>query len=70
MYSCINQPRGCRGRVNTSGGRCESCRQLNLKKQSPFDTRNRNMAFQRPSIDFNTFRSLPGLPTLDERPHQ
>src|SRR5690606_41859916 len=26
MYSCINQPRGCRGRVNTSGGRCESCR--------------------------------------------
>lgn len=26
MYSCVNQPRGCRGRVNTFGGRCDSCR--------------------------------------------
>lgn len=26
MYSCVNQPRGCRGRVNTPGGRCDSCR--------------------------------------------
>ncbi|KAI5817624.1 hypothetical protein BZA77DRAFT_29654 [Pyronema omphalodes] len=26
MYSCVNQPRGCRGRVNIPGGRCDSCR--------------------------------------------
>jgi len=36
MYSCVNQPRGCRGRCNSLGGRCESCRQLNLKRPSVF----------------------------------
>ncbi|KAJ5182604.1 hypothetical protein N7492_000220 [Penicillium capsulatum] len=39
MYSCINQPRGCRGRVNQRGARCTDCRQLNLRRPattSPF----------------------------------
>lgn len=26
MYSCINQPRGCRGRVNQRGAKCADCR--------------------------------------------
>lgn len=34
MYSCINQPRGCRGRVNTFGGRCDSCRVSFLRSSS------------------------------------
>ncbi|KAI5796240.1 hypothetical protein DFH27DRAFT_484174 [Peziza echinospora] len=38
MYSCVNQPRGCRGRVNSPGGRCDSCRQLNLRKPSVFSS--------------------------------
>lgn len=25
MYSCINYPRGCRGRVNDEGGKCTTC---------------------------------------------
>lgn len=25
MYSCANYPRGCRGRVNTQGGKCADC---------------------------------------------
>jgi hypothetical protein len=25
MYSCINYPRGCRGRVNVQGGKCADC---------------------------------------------
>lgn len=26
MYSCANYPRGCRGRCNVPGGRCEDCK--------------------------------------------
>ncbi|PVH93507.1 hypothetical protein DM02DRAFT_661885 [Periconia macrospinosa] len=33
MFSCVNYERGCRGRCNARGGRCESCVTLNL--QSP-----------------------------------
>jgi hypothetical protein len=25
MYSCANQPRGCRGRVNSQGAKCKDC---------------------------------------------
>jgi hypothetical protein len=25
MYSCVNQPRGCRGRVNSQGAKCKDC---------------------------------------------
>ncbi|KAI5791871.1 hypothetical protein EDC01DRAFT_616292 [Geopyxis carbonaria] len=50
MYSCVNQPRGCRGRVNISGGRCDSCRQLNLRKPSVFSAP--SYSYRRPSIDF------------------
>jgi hypothetical protein len=30
MFSCVNYERGCRGRCNANGGRCESCVTLNL----------------------------------------
>ena len=30
MFSCVNYERGCRGRCNADGGRCESCVTLNL----------------------------------------
>ncbi|OJJ58283.1 hypothetical protein ASPSYDRAFT_1045764 [Aspergillus sydowii CBS 593.65] len=39
MFSCANYPRGCRGRVNISGGKCPDCVQLNLRRpasSSPF----------------------------------
>ena len=26
MFSCSNQPRGCRGRCDTAGGKCAECR--------------------------------------------
>ncbi|KAI5795968.1 hypothetical protein FPQ18DRAFT_145084 [Pyronema domesticum] len=55
MYSCVNQPRGCRGRVNIPGGRCDSCRQLNLRKPSAFSSSMSGASFRRPSIDFSTF---------------
>ncbi|TGZ78263.1 hypothetical protein EX30DRAFT_373964 [Ascodesmis nigricans] len=55
MYSCVNQPRGCRGRVNVAGGRCDSCRQLNLKKPSIFSST--STSFQRPTIDFSAFET-------------
>ncbi|KAF1849121.1 uncharacterized protein K460DRAFT_280836 [Cucurbitaria berberidis CBS 394.84] len=31
MFSCVNYERGCRGRCNASGGRCENCVTLNLQ---------------------------------------
>ncbi|KAF8543288.1 hypothetical protein BDD12DRAFT_726746 [Trichophaea hybrida] len=52
MYSCVNQPRGCRGRVNIPGGRCDSCRQLNLRKPSAFAP-GPSAAYRQPSIDFS-----------------
>ncbi|KAA8907465.1 hypothetical protein FN846DRAFT_699468 [Sphaerosporella brunnea] len=61
MYSCVNQPRGCRGRVNIPGGRCDSCRQLNLRKPSVFSAG--PTAYRRPSIDFSSF----DIPTQDPR---
>ncbi|CRG87171.1 hypothetical protein PISL3812_04188 [Talaromyces islandicus] len=40
MYSCANYPRGCRGRCNTQGGKCNDCTVLNLRRPnnsfSPF----------------------------------
>ncbi|KAF9736570.1 hypothetical protein PMIN04_009634, partial [Paraphaeosphaeria minitans] len=30
MFSCSNYERGCRGRCNNQGGRCDSCITLNL----------------------------------------
>ncbi|PWW78944.1 hypothetical protein C7212DRAFT_167308 [Tuber magnatum] len=58
MYSCVNQPRGCRGRVNTFGGRCDSCRQLNLRKPSVFSA---PKLYRKPSIDFSSLQSaFPG----------
>ncbi|RMJ27950.1 hypothetical protein PHISP_01147 [Aspergillus sp. HF37] len=32
MYSCINYPRGCRGRANIQGGKCADCVSLNLRR--------------------------------------
>ncbi|KAF8463858.1 hypothetical protein BDZ91DRAFT_660810 [Kalaharituber pfeilii] len=55
MYSCVNQPRGCRGRVNTPNGRCDSCRQLNLRKPSIFRP---SVDMSRPSIDFSSMMDL------------
>ncbi|KAG0640546.1 hypothetical protein HOY80DRAFT_958334 [Tuber brumale] len=54
MYSCVNQPRGCRGRVNIFGGRCDSCRQLNLRKPSVFST---PKLYRKPSIDLSSLNS-------------
>ncbi|KAJ5908317.1 hypothetical protein N7495_000999 [Penicillium taxi] len=51
MYSCANQPRGCRGRVNQRGSKCSDCRQLNLRRpasSSPF-AQPRNFKRQLPS---------------------
>ncbi|KAF2439041.1 hypothetical protein P171DRAFT_436400 [Karstenula rhodostoma CBS 690.94] len=31
MFSCSNYERGCRGRCNHQGGRCDSCITLNLQ---------------------------------------
>ncbi|KAF2745154.1 hypothetical protein M011DRAFT_150262 [Sporormia fimetaria CBS 119925] len=31
MFSCVNYERGCRGRCNAQGGRCDSCVTLNLR---------------------------------------
>ncbi|PSN59989.1 hypothetical protein BS50DRAFT_507171 [Corynespora cassiicola Philippines] len=31
MFSCVNYERGCRGRCNAQGGRCDSCVTLNLQ---------------------------------------
>ncbi|KAF2279567.1 uncharacterized protein EI97DRAFT_370998 [Westerdykella ornata] len=31
MFSCINYERGCRGRCNAQGGRCDNCVLLNLR---------------------------------------
>ncbi|KAF1965675.1 hypothetical protein BU23DRAFT_488842 [Bimuria novae-zelandiae CBS 107.79] len=31
MFSCVNYERGCRGRCNAVGGRCDSCVTLNLQ---------------------------------------
>ncbi|OAL01113.1 hypothetical protein IQ06DRAFT_293239 [Phaeosphaeriaceae sp. SRC1lsM3a] len=31
MFSCANYERGCRGRCNTTNGRCDSCVVLNLQ---------------------------------------
>lgn len=31
MFQCTNQPRGCRGRCNTLGGKCKDCSSLRLK---------------------------------------
>ncbi|KAL2362735.1 hypothetical protein RJZ56_004379 [Blastomyces dermatitidis] len=39
MYSCANYSRGCRGRVNTPGGKCATCVASNLRRPasaSPF----------------------------------
>ncbi|RPB05052.1 hypothetical protein L873DRAFT_1664095 [Choiromyces venosus 120613-1] len=62
MYSCVNQPRGCRGRVNTLGGRCDSCRQLNLRKPSVFSS---PTLFRKPSIDFSSLGSI--FPEFESR---
>ncbi|KAF2134986.1 hypothetical protein P153DRAFT_13709 [Dothidotthia symphoricarpi CBS 119687] len=32
MFSCVNYERGCRGRCNSTSGRCDSC--VTLKLQS------------------------------------
>ncbi|KAF2803315.1 uncharacterized protein BDZ99DRAFT_468281 [Mytilinidion resinicola] len=32
MFSCVNYERGCRGRCNAEGARCESCVTLNLQQ--------------------------------------
>ncbi|KAL1974513.1 hypothetical protein VTN31DRAFT_4717 [Thermomyces dupontii] len=34
MYSCVNYPRGCRGRVNVEGTKCSDCISLNLRRPS------------------------------------
>ncbi|OAX77640.1 hypothetical protein ACJ72_08059 [Emergomyces africanus] len=32
MYSCANYSRGCRGRVNSQGGKCANCLSSNLRR--------------------------------------
>ncbi|KAF1938727.1 hypothetical protein EJ02DRAFT_353856 [Clathrospora elynae] len=34
MFSCANYERGCRGRCNTTNGRCDSCLILNIQTRS------------------------------------
>ncbi|KAH8725492.1 hypothetical protein GQ44DRAFT_615737 [Phaeosphaeriaceae sp. PMI808] len=34
MFSCANYERGCRGRCNASGGRCDNCVVLNLQARN------------------------------------
>ncbi|RPB09562.1 hypothetical protein P167DRAFT_510541 [Morchella conica CCBAS932] len=55
MFSCVNQPRGCRGRVNQINTRCDSCRQLGLRKTSIFTAPS---PYRRPSIDLPSLASL------------
>ncbi|KMU84787.1 hypothetical protein CIHG_02570 [Coccidioides immitis H538.4] len=41
MYSCVNYPRGCRGRVNVQGAKCSTCIASNLRRpgsSSPFSS--------------------------------
>lgn len=33
MFQCSNQPRGCRGRCNSVGGKCPDCSSLRLRHQ-------------------------------------
>ncbi|OQV03932.1 hypothetical protein CLAIMM_08902 [Cladophialophora immunda] len=33
MFSCSNQPRGCRGRCDTAGGKCAECRMYNFRSR-------------------------------------
>lgn len=35
MFSCSNQPRGCRGRCDTAGGKCAECRVGSHHAHSP-----------------------------------
>ncbi|KZZ86687.1 hypothetical protein AAP_06306 [Ascosphaera apis ARSEF 7405] len=52
MYSCANYPRGCRGRCNVPGGRCEDCKIQKLRRpgfQSPFASPfGHNARYERP----------------------
>ncbi|BDD58635.1 hypothetical protein MPDQ_004705 [Monascus purpureus] len=34
MFSCVNYPRGCRGRVNIEGTKCADCVALKLRRPS------------------------------------
>ncbi|EZF23073.1 hypothetical protein H112_04176 [Trichophyton rubrum D6] len=55
MYSCVNYPRGCRGRVNIDGAKCATCVASNLRRPaspSPFGSAFRSQpAYRRAWLD-------------------
>jgi hypothetical protein len=68
MFSCVNYERGCRGRCDTTNGRCDSCLQLNLQwtrtnSNSPVPSANRVTY----SAMTNSFASLSSLSASSRR---
>jgi hypothetical protein len=57
MFSCVNYERGCRGRCNAQGGRCDSCVTLNLKNVRTTSSSSINSVNGRPGASYSAMTS-------------
>lgn len=68
MFSCVNYERGCRGRCNASGARCDSCVTLNLQTVR---TNSSSSVNERPQAAYSamtsSFASLSQLTSQSQR---
>ncbi|KAF2625805.1 hypothetical protein BU25DRAFT_111495 [Macroventuria anomochaeta] len=56
MFSCANYERGCRGRCNANGSRCEDCIALNLQARSS-STSSTSSTNSRPMASYSAMTS-------------
>lgn len=65
MFSCVNYERGCRGRCNSSNGRCDSCVTLNLQSTRTNSSSSTSSASSQSSAAYSamtsSFASLSAL---------
>ena len=64
MFSCANQPRGCRGRCDSVGGKCRECR----VRSSQFQHRLTSNSCLRCTTFEDQLNSAPFSQYLDSRP--
>ncbi|KAF2681413.1 hypothetical protein K458DRAFT_309358 [Lentithecium fluviatile CBS 122367] len=57
MFSCVNYERGCRGRCNAQGGRCDSCVTLNLQSLRTNSTSSVSSTTGRPQAAYSAMTS-------------
>ncbi|PGH07257.1 hypothetical protein AJ80_08043 [Polytolypa hystricis UAMH7299] len=57
MFPCVNESRGCRGRVNSKGTKCEACVASGLRR-SRFSSVLRDTPNYRSSWDIEMAREL------------